>query len=592
MVTHQLERHEGPLDDATRAALRHAIARLAELEQQDPASHAQLGPSRQHLIVAASGAGLDVHTPAAGPADDAPLVGEADDRVLLLDLERRIGQLVDTLKIHGGSPDLDVIVSATSPAILDLMQQAEAVLRGADSRNIDLFSAEVRRIQGHVDRLYERAQSSRTSLLTSKLDDIFESERHLLRWVGIPPGNRRRAYYAEERGDANDPATSSDGLIESIIGQFTSTTDVHQSAIGVVASILQAPEAAPTPEILEQVLMTVITDFIGSLPLRFGGLLQRVARLAESPGTRAASSAATAVAGSSSPATDTAAPRVAPAAEPPAATEHGDTPFAAGLFNTAKKIITFGTGELKSETKGVFRAGARPSGTEMKLAFIEEAHLKTLAYMSGPLNRHARQMVPHLQKVPPEQLQALLIAMEEGVQLLYASLIQDLLAQWMNFRAGIALGGTDEHGDLVMDGPLDDVVARPGTLKVSLGLPALPGGPVTLVGLEIDDISPEVRRRLSQGGSRPLTELAVHRYFSVAGPPTAGGREQHGEIYMNPLGVLHVEHLHGRKAVAAFGRAPSMGAWLSVPEPSDSEVLEGARLILQQVQATTKDVAR
>ncbi len=558
MVTDQLRNDASELDERTQSALRHVARNLILVQALGGPASVGVRGAAQRLASAAKARGVELHAGDASIPGTA-LGGDADDGQLLDSLANRIGQLVAALGAHAESPGLAQLVGASASSILPLMRQVEGVVRGADTRDLERFSAQVMRISSHIDLLFRRARQAKLGLAESTLDDVFETEDRLLRTVGAESENRVSKYFGDARLDPGNPMTSGAALIDSIVAHMTNSALVHESAISDVANILHEPERAPPTSLLAEILQSVVSDFIGGLPGRFGKMLERVAVSMSTKGgaTSASGTQAAAPTGSF---------------------------IQTGLFNTAKKIVAFGAGEAKGEASGAFGSDDGRARPEMKTKFIEECHARLVAYMAGPLHDQALDLKHNLMmRVPPEQLAELDTQMAGGLRAMVPGLVQDLLAQWMNFRAGAALGGTDEHGDLMMNGALDDVVAHTGSISMDVNLPD-----AEVRAVRANGISPAVLRKLGKIETK-ITDLPVHRFIRLYGPPTAGGRESYGEIYINARGELRTDRVHDRTALAIVGRGGDLNSLLGSQEPpSESDVEAGARALLRRIAVTTE----
>lgn len=182
MVSDQLAQGAGDILGATRAALHHAISRMAEvIRTLGPETAELLAPARQRLVGAAARRGVDLHAPLATPGDSRPLTGEADDVRLLDSVGERLGVMVRGAAADAPSPHFAEMV--LEPAIA-LLRQAEGIIRGADTDDTSRFRDAVLRIQDHLDLISRRVRGLSVPELEGPLDELFQIERRLASVVG------------------------------------------------------------------------------------------------------------------------------------------------------------------------------------------------------------------------------------------------------------------------------------------------------------------------------------------------------------------------------------------------------------------------
>ncbi|MBE7452719.1 MAG: hypothetical protein HS111_28720 [Kofleriaceae bacterium] len=454
----------------------------------------------RELAAAALARGVD------SSAGFAPLAGEADDVGLLERLEGRMGDVVQSLAAFVESNELGAEVSAAATSVSLLLRQVEGVLRGADRRDMERFVPVVARIRARVDVLHRRARSGNVRLDVS-LVSCFELEERVLTAVGMPSPQRLSTYYDGVRASAEDPMSPAPALIDRIVAQLTSVSTVQQGALSVVAAALQEPEAAPPPSLLASVLQGVVADVIGKLPGLFAKALEKVGkRLATGAGAKAADAAARAAS--------------AVGAASDAGDERSRSMLASGFFNTAKAIVAKGTGAASKAATGTFDEEDSRARPELKTRFLRESQARIIEYMAGPLHDRAMELkYGVLVHAHPEALQVIAEAMGAGLKVMLDRLVKELLFQWMNLRAELAHGGTDEQGRLKGDGTLKDLVEHTGMLSVEAGLPDAPGrlaGGELMVGrVSAAGIGPAVLREVREGRRLEFQDLSVHRVIKL-----------------------------------------------------------------------------
>lgn len=573
MVTDELGASREPLDAETSAALRHAMRQVHLVQAMGGRAAAFVQRMGRELAAAALARGVD------SSAGFAPLAGEADDVGLLERLEGRMGDVVQSLAAFVESNELGAEVSAAATSVSLLLRQVEGVLRGADTRDMERFVPVVARIRARVDVLHRRARSGNMRLDVA-LVSCFELEERVLTVVGMPSPQRLSTYYDGVRASAEDPTSSAPALIDRIVAQLTSVSTVQQGALSVVAAALQEPEAAPPPTLLASVLQGVVADVIGKLPGLFAKALEKVGkRLATGAGAKAADAAARAAGAAVGAASD-------------AGDERSRSMLASGFFNTAKAIVAKGTGKASKAATGTFDEEDSRARPELKTRFLRESQGRIIAYMTGPLHDRAMELkYGVLVHAHPEALQVIATEMGAGLTIMLDRLVQELLFQWMNLRAELAHGATDEQGRLKGHGTLKDLVEHTGMLSVEAGLPDAPGrlagGELVVGRVSAAGIGPAVLREIKRGNPLAFTELVVHRVIKLG---DAGRFRAYGEVRLTASGEVLIERLssQGRRRVAAFGQpvagGSSWGALLRGPdEPSDEAVLAGVQRLIAKV---------
>jgi hypothetical protein len=503
------------------------------------------GRSAQTLLDAAPGGAGGGAVVQRDEKKGAETPAETLERVVVMIEEELTIAAFDTAKAHEREK-----IQEHAHAVALLLEGATRTVRSIPNKG-DRWQLEplVKRLEDGIERLYAWGRTIEVFQDKFELETVFDRWDALRQSVGMDPKEYARSYYADwklqspaDEGDFGVADPNQRELVAACVGVFeTGLKEGRLMAIEQFSDILDEPAApAEGPDFLERMLGVAISMVLGAIPGKLGGVVEAVLGDDE-PGL------AKVIVGFTENA--------------------GDLVVDMSTGEGAEKGEEMGEGAIRTRYLSGIRKGA--------LSAIGKTGAAVARYRST------------LERLPPHKLAEVYRTLTKMPDALWAKLKQDIVVNWVNFRASLPHGLVEGHEDR-----LDiDRSWEPEARKGEKGFDAwkrrtnytgqlcmsvyLNDNKVTHSAPTLEGVEPAVREALADADT-PFMHLLMHRVLDVMRVGDDGEPHRMGWVYVTPHGEmvpLQVDDYF----MAKFGRGESLDAPWDAPGHADEEQDERAR---------------